>query len=192
MALRIATRLPRLVIVGVVLLLASATLAVGAAKRADRRPAAVRLRLVAVATIVVPDCRARRSSSPRGRSKTPASRGRSSARSTAMRRTRSPASRRPPARGCAIPARRPSPSPSSAPPIRRRAVPRTFRRTPAPQSNPSDCQTTSVTPVAPVVPAAPKGSADEAGNEEGRTEGGCSDDQAPAAHSPWPAHRPSL
>ena len=32
MALRIATRLPRLVIVGAVLLLASATLAVGAAK----------------------------------------------------------------------------------------------------------------------------------------------------------------
>ena len=33
MALRIATRLPRLAVVGIVLLLASATLAVGAAKR---------------------------------------------------------------------------------------------------------------------------------------------------------------
>jgi hypothetical protein len=54
MALRIATRLPRLVVVGAVLLLASATLAVGAAKRmaavTQGAPAPV-----PVATVTVPD-----------------------------------------------------------------------------------------------------------------------------------------
>ena len=54
MALRIATRLPRLVIVGVVLLLASATLAVGAAKRLTAVPSGAPAP-VAVATLVVPD-----------------------------------------------------------------------------------------------------------------------------------------
>jgi beta-lactam-binding protein with PASTA domain len=54
MALRIATRLPRLAIVGVVLLLASATLAVGAAKRLTAVPNGVPAP-VAVATLVVPD-----------------------------------------------------------------------------------------------------------------------------------------
>lgn len=54
MALRIATRLPRLAIVGVVLLLASATLAVGAAKRLTAVPNGA-LAPVAAATIVVPD-----------------------------------------------------------------------------------------------------------------------------------------
>ena len=54
MALRIATRLPRLVIVGVVLLLASATLAVGAAKRMTAVPKGAPAP-VAVATMVVPD-----------------------------------------------------------------------------------------------------------------------------------------
>jgi hypothetical protein len=54
MALRIATRLPRLAIVGVVLLLASATLAVGAAKRLTAVPAAAPAPLP-VATLVVPD-----------------------------------------------------------------------------------------------------------------------------------------
>jgi beta-lactam-binding protein with PASTA domain len=54
MALRIATRLPRLVIVGVVLLLASATLAVGAAKRLTAVPSGAPAP-VAVATMVVPD-----------------------------------------------------------------------------------------------------------------------------------------
>src|SRR5512133_1325199 len=54
MALRIATRLPRLVIVGVVLLLASATLAVGAAKRLTAVPTGAPAP-VAVATLVVPD-----------------------------------------------------------------------------------------------------------------------------------------
>jgi hypothetical protein len=54
MALRIATRLPRLVIVGVVLLLASATLAVGAAKRLTAVPPGAPAP-VPVATLVVPD-----------------------------------------------------------------------------------------------------------------------------------------
>jgi len=54
MALRIATRLPRLAIVGVVLLLASATLAVGAAKRLTAVPNGAPAPLTA-ATIVVPD-----------------------------------------------------------------------------------------------------------------------------------------
>lgn len=54
MALRIATRLPRLVIVGVVLLLASATLAVGAAKRMTEIPQGAPAP-VAAATLVVPD-----------------------------------------------------------------------------------------------------------------------------------------
>ena len=54
MALRIATRLPRLAIVGVVLLLASATLAVGAAKRMTAVPKGAPAP-VAVATLVVPD-----------------------------------------------------------------------------------------------------------------------------------------
>jgi beta-lactam-binding protein with PASTA domain len=54
MALRIATRLPRLAIVGVVLLLASATLAVGAAKRLTAVPTGAPAP-VAVATLVVPD-----------------------------------------------------------------------------------------------------------------------------------------
>jgi len=54
MALRIATRLPRLVILGVVLLLASATLAVGAAKRLTAVPSGAPAP-VAVATLVVPD-----------------------------------------------------------------------------------------------------------------------------------------
>ena len=54
MALRIATRLPRLAIVGVVLLLASATLAVGAAKRMTAVPNGAPPP-VAVATLVVPD-----------------------------------------------------------------------------------------------------------------------------------------
>jgi hypothetical protein len=54
MALRIASRLPRLAIVGVVLLLASATLAVGAAKRLTAVPNGAPAP-VAAATIVVPD-----------------------------------------------------------------------------------------------------------------------------------------
>jgi len=54
MALRIATRLPRLVIVGVVLLLASATLAVGAAKRMTAVPKGAPAPVIA-ATLVVPD-----------------------------------------------------------------------------------------------------------------------------------------
>ncbi len=54
MALRIATRLPRLAIVGVVLLLASATLAVGAAKRLTAVPKGAPAP-VAAATLVVPD-----------------------------------------------------------------------------------------------------------------------------------------
>ncbi len=54
MALRIATRLPRLAIVGVVLLLASATLAVGAAKRMTAVPEGPPPP-VAAATLVVPD-----------------------------------------------------------------------------------------------------------------------------------------
>jgi beta-lactam-binding protein with PASTA domain len=54
MALRIATRLPRLAIVGVVLLLASATLAVGAAKRLTAVPNGAPAP-VAVVTLVVPD-----------------------------------------------------------------------------------------------------------------------------------------
>src|SRR5437667_1409303 len=54
MALRIATRLPRLAIVGVVLLLASATLAVGAAKRMTAVPKGAPAP-VAAATLVVPD-----------------------------------------------------------------------------------------------------------------------------------------
>jgi hypothetical protein len=54
MALRIATRLPRLAIVGAVLLLASATLAVGAAKRMAAVPAGAPAP-VPVATVVVPD-----------------------------------------------------------------------------------------------------------------------------------------
>ncbi len=54
MALRIATRLPRLAVVGAVLLLASATLAVGAAKRLTAVPAGAPAPLTA-ATLVVPD-----------------------------------------------------------------------------------------------------------------------------------------
>jgi len=54
MALRIATRLPRLAIVGVVLLLASATLAVGAAKRLTAVPQGAPAPVAAV-TLVVPD-----------------------------------------------------------------------------------------------------------------------------------------
>ncbi len=54
MALRIATRLPRLLIVGVVVLLASATLAVGAAKRMTAVPKGAPTP-VAAATLVVPD-----------------------------------------------------------------------------------------------------------------------------------------
>jgi hypothetical protein len=54
MALRIATRLPRLAILGVVLLLASATLAVGAAKRLAAVPAGAPAPVEA-ATLVVPD-----------------------------------------------------------------------------------------------------------------------------------------
>lgn len=54
MALRIATRLPRVVIVGVVLLLASATLAVGAAKRMSAVPKGAPAP-VEPATLVVPD-----------------------------------------------------------------------------------------------------------------------------------------
>src|SRR3989442_7580571 len=54
MALLIATRLPRLAIVGVVLLLASATLAVGAAKRMTAVPKGAPAP-VAAATLVVPD-----------------------------------------------------------------------------------------------------------------------------------------
>lgn len=54
MALRIATRLPRLVIVGVVLLLASATLAVGAAKRLTAVPEGAPAPVPAT-TLVVPD-----------------------------------------------------------------------------------------------------------------------------------------
>jgi hypothetical protein len=54
MALRIATRLPRLAVVGVVLMLASATLAVGAAKRMSAVPKGAPAP-VPVATVVVPD-----------------------------------------------------------------------------------------------------------------------------------------
>ena len=54
MALRIATRLPRLVVVGAVLLLASATLAVGAAKRLTAVPKGAPAPLTAP-TVVVPD-----------------------------------------------------------------------------------------------------------------------------------------
>jgi len=54
MALRIATRLPRLAIVGVVLLLASATLAVGAAKRMAAVPQGAPAP-VATPTVTVPD-----------------------------------------------------------------------------------------------------------------------------------------
>ena len=54
MALRIATRLPRLAIVGVVLLLASATLAVGAAKKMAAVPNGAPAP-VSAATVVVPD-----------------------------------------------------------------------------------------------------------------------------------------
>jgi hypothetical protein len=54
MALRIATRLPRLAIVGAVLLLASATLAVGAAKRLTAVPNAAPAP-VAPPAVVVPD-----------------------------------------------------------------------------------------------------------------------------------------
>jgi PASTA domain len=54
MALRIATRLPRLAVVGAVLLLASATLAVGAAKRMAAVPKGAPPP-VGVATVVVPD-----------------------------------------------------------------------------------------------------------------------------------------
>jgi hypothetical protein len=54
MALRIATRLPRLAVVGAVLLLASATLAVGAAKRMAAVPKGSPAP-VTVATVVVPD-----------------------------------------------------------------------------------------------------------------------------------------
>jgi hypothetical protein len=54
MALRIATRLPRLAVVGVVLMLASATLAVGAAKRLSAVPKGAPAP-VPVATVVVPD-----------------------------------------------------------------------------------------------------------------------------------------
>jgi PASTA domain len=54
MALRIASRLPRLAIVGVVLLLASATLAVGAAKRLTAVPQGAPAP-VSAPTLVVPD-----------------------------------------------------------------------------------------------------------------------------------------
>lgn len=54
MALRIATRLPRLAIVGVVLLLASATLAVGAAKKMAATPQGAPAP-VTTPTVVVPD-----------------------------------------------------------------------------------------------------------------------------------------
>jgi hypothetical protein len=54
MALRIATRLPRLAIVGVVLLLASATLAVGAAKKMAATPQGAPAP-VAIPTVTVPD-----------------------------------------------------------------------------------------------------------------------------------------
>ena len=54
MALRIATRLPRLAVVGVVLLLASATLAVGAAKRMAAVPKGAPAP-IPVATVTVPD-----------------------------------------------------------------------------------------------------------------------------------------
>jgi hypothetical protein len=54
MALRIATRLPRLALVGIVLLLASATLAVGAAKRLTAVPTGAPAP-VGTPTIVVPD-----------------------------------------------------------------------------------------------------------------------------------------
>ena len=54
MALRIATRLPRLVVVGAVVLLASATLAVGAAKRLTAVPATAPTP-VPVPALVVPD-----------------------------------------------------------------------------------------------------------------------------------------
>jgi PASTA domain len=54
MALRIATRLPRLAIVGVVLLLASATLAVGAAKQMAAVPKGAPAP-VSAPTVVVPD-----------------------------------------------------------------------------------------------------------------------------------------
>jgi len=54
MALRIATRLPRLAIVGVVLLLASATLAVGAAKRMAAVPQGAPAPVV-TPTVTVPD-----------------------------------------------------------------------------------------------------------------------------------------
>jgi PASTA domain len=54
MALRIATRLPRLAVVGVVLMLASATLAVGAAKHMSAVPKGAPAP-VPVATVVVPD-----------------------------------------------------------------------------------------------------------------------------------------
>ena len=56
MALRIATRLPRLAIVGVVLLLASATLAVGAAKRMAAVPQGAPAP-VTTPTVTVPDIR---------------------------------------------------------------------------------------------------------------------------------------
>src|SRR2546423_1900267 len=54
MALRIARRLPRLAVVGVVLLLASATLAVGAAKRLTAVPKSSPAP-VSAPTLVVPD-----------------------------------------------------------------------------------------------------------------------------------------
>lgn len=54
MALRIATRLPRLAVIGAVLLLASATLAVGAAKRMAAVPQGAPAP-VPIATVVVPD-----------------------------------------------------------------------------------------------------------------------------------------
>jgi hypothetical protein len=54
MALRIATRLPRLAIVGVVLLLASATLAVGAAKKMAATPQGAPAP-VTTPTVIVPD-----------------------------------------------------------------------------------------------------------------------------------------
>ena len=177
MALRIATRLPRLAILGVVLLLASATLAVGAAKRLTAVPSGAPAP-VAVATLVVPDVSGQAFVFAKGSLEDTGFAWQviGSVHGYAVNKI---ASQSPPA-GTRV---RDTGAPTITVTLKRTAYPE--------KGSPEDVSPYAGTSVQPVGveddfchpgcagPRCSQGSADEAGNEEGRTEGGCSD-QAPA------------
>ena len=189
MALRIATRLPRLAILGVVLLLASATLAVGAAKRLTAVPSGAPAP-VAVATLVVPDLSGQAFVFAKGSLEDTGFAWQviGSVHGYAANKV---ASQSPPA-GTRV---RDTGAPTITVTLKRTAYPE--KGSPEDVSpyagtsvQPVGLATTSVTPVSPV-PAAPKGAQTKAGNARRPSRRSLLRPSA-RPHSSWPARRPSL